>query len=216
MIIKCDKHSALHTDTEKCPLCLNETLTARIEELERENGELRDGKTPSWILEHDKQMRQLLVDQEKELEQHKDLVARLRNQADNVAADFEQVKRERDFLDEGKRKLTHSYDLLDEKLSIERKAWDIYDAMYPGVYHNADFFRKKAQEITMTKLISYKGRKFVALCNCNSDWRTNIVEKFPNQIMLLDPLLTDFVDTDNSCSECELHYWIILPKREKV
>lgn len=62
--------------------------------------------------------------------------------------------------------------------------------------------------MALTPLYSYKGRKFVLLCSCNSDWYADrvkwIVTKKARQM---------FYPTE-TCSKCIMFPWIILPKRE--
>lgn len=66
---------------------------------------------------------------------------------EEIRRELERVKRERDFVAEANNAVLNAgIEGLKSDLSTERKAWDIYNAMYPGAYHSANFFRKKAQE----------------------------------------------------------------------
>ena len=64
----------------------------------------------------------------------------------------------------------------------------------------------------MTKLISYKGRRFVALCKCvhipvTITPHTEDVIRWGNSV---------FSQPRHGCQSCGYNYWIILPKGEKV
>jgi len=71
----------------------------------------------------------------------------------------------------------------------------------------------------MTKLISYKGKRFVALCGCGFlDENYSSAWEKDNQIFGTERVLAYKGNHAlfGNCNICAYDYWIILPKGEKV
>lgn len=75
-----------------------------------------------------------------------------------------------------------------------------------------------------TKLNKYKGRLFVQLCNCNSNWKDDL-KKFGSRVLCYDrsnvsPFASRYPGADRGtmipvCEKCGADPWIILPEGEK-